>query len=36
MYDYITYILERNLKSVRFLNTLRRQRIENRGEQNVS
>ncbi|MGA9348587.1 MAG: DNA repair protein RecO [Anaerolineae bacterium] len=28
MYHYITYILERNLKSVKFLNTLRRQRIE--------
>jgi DNA repair protein RecO (recombination protein O) len=27
MYDYITYILERSLKSVKFLNTLRRQRI---------
>jgi len=36
MLDYITYILERNLKSVKFLNTLRRQRLENRGEQNVS
>jgi DNA repair protein RecO (recombination protein O) len=27
MYHYITYILERNLKSVKFLNTLRRQQI---------
>jgi DNA repair protein RecO (recombination protein O) len=27
MYHYITYILERNLKSVKFLNTLRQQRI---------
>ena len=28
MYNYITHILERNLKSVQFLKTLRRQRIE--------
>ncbi|MBM4466204.1 MAG: DNA repair protein RecO [Chloroflexi bacterium] len=35
MYDYITYILERNLKSVKFLNTLRRQWAGNRGESNV-
>jgi DNA repair protein RecO (recombination protein O) len=27
MYRYITYILERNLKSVDFLDTLRRQRV---------
>jgi DNA repair protein RecO (recombination protein O) len=30
MYHYITYTLERSLKSVKFLKTLRRQRIENR------
>jgi DNA repair protein RecO (recombination protein O) len=36
MYHYITYILERNLKSVKFLNTLRRQWTGNRGESNVS
>jgi len=36
MYDYITYILERNVKSVKFLNTLRRQWVGNRGESNVS
>jgi len=30
MYHYITYTLERNLKSVKFLKTLRRQQIENR------
>jgi DNA repair protein RecO (recombination protein O) len=35
MYDYITYTLERNLKSVKFLNTLRRQWAGNRGESNV-
>jgi DNA repair protein RecO (recombination protein O) len=35
MYDYITYTLERNLKSVSFLNTLRRQWAGNRGESNV-
>ena len=29
VYDYITYILERNLKSVEFLKTLRRQRMGN-------
>jgi DNA repair protein RecO (recombination protein O) len=36
MYDYITYTLERNLKSVKFLNTLRRQWAGNRGESNAS
>lgn len=30
MYDYITYTLERSLKSVKFLNTLRQQQVENR------
>jgi DNA repair protein RecO (recombination protein O) len=30
MHDYITYILERNLKSVKFLNTLRQQQIGSR------
>jgi DNA repair protein RecO (recombination protein O) len=30
MHDYITYILERNLKSVKFLNTLRQQQIGKR------
>ena len=36
IYHYITYILERNLKSVGFLNTLRQQWVGNRGESNVS
>ena len=31
MYHYVTYILERNLKSVKFLKTLRRQWVGNRG-----
>ena len=35
MHDYVTYILERNLKTVKFLNTLRWQRAGNRGESNV-
>jgi DNA repair protein RecO (recombination protein O) len=35
MYDYITYILERNLKSVKFLNILRRQWVGTRGRSNV-
>jgi len=35
MYHYITYILERSLKSVKFLKTLRGQWVGNRGESNV-